>query len=55
VLHDAKLCLDGGSAVTGIVTGVQIEDGRYRIIRACVSEGDARPPINRRPRTRGGV
>jgi serine/threonine protein phosphatase 1 len=28
VLHDAKLCVDGGSAVTGIVTGAQIEAGR---------------------------
>ncbi|MDP3241585.1 MAG: hypothetical protein Q8M69_14250, partial [Reyranella sp.] len=29
-----RLGLDGGSARTGIVTGAQIEDGRYRILRA---------------------
>jgi serine/threonine protein phosphatase 1 len=29
-----RLGLDGGSAVTGIVTGAQIENGRYRILRA---------------------
>jgi serine/threonine protein phosphatase 1 len=31
--HD-RLCLDGGSARTGYVTGAEIEDGRYRIFRA---------------------
>jgi serine/threonine protein phosphatase 1 len=31
--HD-RLGLDGGSAVTGIVVGAQIQDGRYRILRA---------------------
>jgi serine/threonine protein phosphatase 1 len=31
--HD-RLGLDGGSALTGIVTGAQIEDGRYRVLRA---------------------
>ena len=36
VLRDGKLCLDGGSAVTGIVAGAQLEDGRYRVIRAAV-------------------
>jgi serine/threonine protein phosphatase 1 len=32
-LHD-RLCLDGGSALTGFVVGAQIEDGRYRILKA---------------------
>jgi serine/threonine protein phosphatase 1 len=32
-LHD-RLGLDGGSARSGIVTAAQIEDGRYRILRA---------------------
>jgi serine/threonine protein phosphatase 1 len=31
--HD-RLCLDGGSASTGIVVAAQIEDGRYRMITA---------------------
>jgi calcineurin-like phosphoesterase family protein len=31
--HD-RLSLDGGSAVTGIVAGAQIENGRYRLFRA---------------------
>jgi len=31
VLQHDRLCLDGGSAATGIVTGAQIEDGRYRL------------------------
>ena len=34
VLHQDRLNLDGGSAVTGIVAGAQIETGRYRILRA---------------------
>lgn len=29
-----RLGLDGGSAETGIVTGAQIEDGRYRVFQA---------------------
>ena len=29
-----RLCLDGGSAVTGIVAGAQIENGRYRLFKA---------------------
>jgi serine/threonine protein phosphatase 1 len=29
-----RLGLDGGSARTGIVTGAQIQDGRYRILKA---------------------
>jgi serine/threonine protein phosphatase 1 len=33
VQHD-RLCLDGGSAATGIVAAAQIEDGRYRLFRA---------------------
>ena len=32
-LHD-RLGLDGGSAVTGIVTAAEIQDGRYRILKA---------------------
>lgn len=31
--HD-RLGLDGGSAVTGIVAGAEIRDGRYRILKA---------------------
>jgi serine/threonine protein phosphatase 1 len=37
-LHD-RLGLDGGSAVTGFVVGAQIQDGRYRILKA----GTVRP------------
>jgi serine/threonine protein phosphatase 1 len=33
VLHQYRLNLDGGSAVTGIVAGAQIETGRFRILR----------------------
>ena len=32
--HYGRLGLDGGSAVTGIVTAAEIRDGRYRIIKA---------------------
>jgi serine/threonine protein phosphatase 1 len=32
-LHD-RLGLDGGSAVTGFVVGAEIQDGRYRLLRA---------------------
>jgi len=32
-LHD-RLGLDGGSAVTGMVVGAEIQDGRYRILKA---------------------
>jgi serine/threonine protein phosphatase 1 len=32
-LHD-RLCLDGGSAVTGIVVGAELQDGRYRLLKA---------------------
>ena len=35
-LHD-RLGLDGGSALTGIVTGAEIRDGRYRILKAGVA------------------
>jgi serine/threonine protein phosphatase 1 len=31
IQHD-RLCLDGGTAKSGIVMGAQIEDGRYRLI-----------------------
>jgi serine/threonine protein phosphatase 1 len=34
-LHD-RLGLDGGSAVTGFVVGAEIQDGRYRILKAGV-------------------
>lgn len=34
VLQYDRLCLDGGSAVTGIVAGAQFEDGRYRVFKA---------------------
>jgi serine/threonine protein phosphatase 1 len=33
LLHD-RLGLDGGSAVTGFVVGAEIQDGRYRILKA---------------------
>jgi serine/threonine protein phosphatase 1 len=32
-----RLCLDGGSARTGIVTGAEIRQGRYRILKAGVA------------------
>ena len=32
--HYGRLGLDGGSAVTGIVTAAEIRDGRYRILKA---------------------
>jgi serine/threonine protein phosphatase 1 len=32
-LHD-RLGLDGGSAVTGLVAGAEIQDGRYRVLKA---------------------
>jgi len=35
VLQHDRLCLDGGSALTGIVTAAQIEDGRYRLFTSC--------------------
>jgi serine/threonine protein phosphatase 1 len=41
VLVEDRLNLDGGSAVTGIVAGAQIETGRYRIIRAVSAGADA--------------
>lgn len=34
VLHQDRLNLDGGSAVTGLVVGAEIAPGRYRILRA---------------------
>jgi serine/threonine protein phosphatase 1 len=33
LLHD-RLCLDGGSALTGIVAAAEIRDGRYRLLKA---------------------
>lgn len=35
-LHD-RLGLDGGSALTGIVAGAEIRDGRYRILKAGIA------------------
>ena len=32
-LHD-RLCLDGGSALTGVVVGAELGDGRYRLLKA---------------------
>lgn len=34
-----RLCLDGGSAITGIVAGAQIENGRYRLFKAACAAG----------------
>jgi serine/threonine protein phosphatase 1 len=34
VLCYGRLSLDGGSALTNVVVGVQIQDGQYRIVRA---------------------
>jgi serine/threonine protein phosphatase 1 len=31
--HD-RLCLDGGSALTGVVVGAELRDGSYRLIKA---------------------
>jgi serine/threonine protein phosphatase 1 len=31
--HD-RLGLDGGSAVSGVVVGAELRDGRYRILKA---------------------
>jgi len=31
--HD-RLCLDGGSALTGVVVAAEIRDGRYRLLKA---------------------
>jgi len=31
--HD-RLCLDGGSALTGVVAAAELRDGRYRLIKA---------------------
>jgi serine/threonine protein phosphatase 1 len=36
--HD-RLCLDGGSAATGIVAAAQFENGRYRLFRAMLDAG----------------
>ena len=37
--HYGRLGLDGGSAVTGIVTAAEIRDGRYRILKAGTPRG----------------
>ena len=37
-LHD-RLGLDGGSAVTGFVVGAEIQNGRYRILKAGTAKG----------------
>lgn len=42
-LHD-RLGLDGGSALTGIVTGAEIQDGRYRILKAGTLKPDRPRP-----------
>ncbi len=34
VLAYDRLCLDGGSALTGLVVAAEIQDGRYRLLRA---------------------
>jgi serine/threonine protein phosphatase 1 len=31
--HD-RLCLDGGSALTGVVAAAELRDGRYRVVKA---------------------
>lgn len=36
--HD-RLCLDGGSAATGIVAAAQFENGRYRLFRSMLDAG----------------
>jgi serine/threonine protein phosphatase 1 len=36
--HD-RLCLDGGSARTGLVVGAELRDGRYRVIKANQTSG----------------
>jgi serine/threonine protein phosphatase 1 len=35
-LHD-RLCLDAGSALSGIVAGAEIRDGRYRLLKAGIA------------------
>jgi serine/threonine protein phosphatase 1 len=37
VLAHDRLCLDGGSALTGLVVGAEIADGRYRVIRVALA------------------
>src|SRR5436190_6572644 len=32
-VHD-RLCLDGGSAVTGVVVGAELRDGRFRLLKS---------------------
>ncbi len=38
LLHD-RLCLDAGSALTGIVAGAEIREGRYRVLKAGTPRG----------------
>ena len=42
--HYGRLGLDGGSAVTGIVTAAEIRDGRYRIFKAARPRQTSSPP-----------
>jgi len=44
-LHD-RLGLDGGSAITGIVTAAEIQDGRYRILKAGTPKQVFRPAMD---------
>jgi serine/threonine protein phosphatase 1 len=34
VFHQDRLCLDAGSALTGIVAGAELREGRYRLLKA---------------------
>lgn len=42
-LHD-RLGLDGGSALSGIVTAAELQDGRYRILKAGTAKPDRPQP-----------
>jgi serine/threonine protein phosphatase 1 len=37
VFQEDRLCLDGGSALTGIVAGAEIREGRYRLLKAGIA------------------
>jgi serine/threonine protein phosphatase 1 len=39
VLAHDRLCLDGGSALTGLVVAAELRDGRYRLIKADRTSG----------------
>ena len=43
MLCDGRLSLDGGSALTDVVVGAQIQDGRYRIVRAVGNQSSQCP------------